>query len=49
MKIKLFACLVLSCHLVLYFIYILVYLIIAFSLQLKSVKIAFNIILFAGL
>ena len=47
MKIKLFACFVL--FLSFGFIYILVYLIIAFSLRLKSVKIVFNILSFTGL
>ena len=44
MKIKLFACFVVS--LPFSFIYILVYLVIAFSLQLESVKIVFNILFF---
>ena len=47
MKIKVFACFVLS--LPFSFIYIIVYLVIAFSLRLKSVKIVFNILFFASL
>ena len=45
MKIKPFACFVLS--LPFSFLYILVYLVIAFSLQLQSVKIVFNILFFS--
>ena len=44
MKIKLFACFVLS--LPFSFLYNLVYLVIAFSLRLQSVKIVFNILFF---
>ena len=44
MKIKLFVYFVLS--LPFSFIYILIYLVIAFSLRLKSVKIVFNILFF---
>ena len=47
MKIKLFPCFVLSLQFS--FIYILVYLVIASSLRLKSIKIVFKVLFFAGL
>ena len=47
MKIKVFACFVLSIPFSV--IHVLIYVIIVFSLRLKSLKIVFNILFFTGL